>query len=85
MEEGDDRANYYDAGTYPDILEHNAMALGADLEAVDIAIFSHSHIDHTGGLAYLLKINPDFKLFLPSDWSLGAILSLRSLIIGERA
>ena len=50
--------------THPDILEHNAKMLGADLTAVDIAILSHNHIDHIDGFDYLLKVNPDFKLFV---------------------
>jgi 7,8-dihydropterin-6-yl-methyl-4-(beta-D-ribofuranosyl)aminobenzene 5'-phosphate synthase len=62
----------FDAGTHPDILEHNAKMLGADLTAVDIAVLSHNHIDHIDGFDYLLKVNPDFKLFLPHDVSLGA-------------
>lgn len=61
----------FDAGTFPDIFKHNAKVLGADLTMVDIAILSHIHPDHIGGLDYLLKINPDFKLFLPNDVDLG--------------
>ena len=61
----------FDAGTYPDILEHNAGVLGADLSTVDIAVLSHNHGDHVGGFDYLLKVNPDFKLFLPNDSHLG--------------
>ena len=57
----------FDAGRYPDVLEHNAKMLGADLTAVDIAVLSHNHWDHIGGFDYLLKVNPDFKLFLPND------------------
>lgn len=60
----------FDAGTYPDVLEHNARVLGADLTTVDIAILSHNHADHIGGFDYLLKVNSDFKLFLPNDGSL---------------
>lgn len=61
----------FDAGTYPGVLEHNAKVLGADLTMVDIAVLSHNHVDHIGGFDYLLKVNPDFKLFLPNDASLG--------------
>ena len=55
----------FDAGTHPEVLRLNAKALGADLTAVEMAILSHNHIDHLDGFDYLLKVNPDFKFFLP--------------------
>ncbi len=61
----------FDAGTHPGILEHNTKMLGADLTTVDIAVLSHNHSDHIGGFDYLLKVNPDFKLFLPNDVNIG--------------
>lgn len=60
----------FDAGMFPDVFKHNAKVLGADLTMVDIAVLSHNHVDHIGGFDYLLKVNPDFKLFLPNDMSL---------------
>lgn len=35
---------------------YNAIALGLDLSQIDKIIFSHGHIDHTGGLLYILKM-----------------------------
>ena len=62
----------YDAGTHPDVLEYNAKILGADLTEVDFAVLSHDHIDHLDGFDYLLKVNTDFKFYLPHDVFLGA-------------
>ncbi len=35
---------------------HNARALGAPLENVDVVVFSHGHFDHTGGLLDMLPL-----------------------------
>ena len=67
----------FDAGTCPDILEHNAKALGADLGAVDIAVLSHSHSDHFFGFDYFLKINRDFTFYVPNDFNLGGELTVK--------
>jgi 7,8-dihydropterin-6-yl-methyl-4-(beta-D-ribofuranosyl)aminobenzene 5'-phosphate synthase len=68
----------FDAGTFPGILEHNAGVFGTDLTSVETAVLSHNHGDHIGGFDYLLKINPDFKLFLPNDSSLGETSELNA-------
>jgi 7,8-dihydropterin-6-yl-methyl-4-(beta-D-ribofuranosyl)aminobenzene 5'-phosphate synthase len=65
----------FDAGMNANVFEGNARTLKADLTKVDVAIVSHGHNDHTGGLDYLLSVNPDVKIYLPSDFfSLGAPL-----------
>lgn len=61
----------FDGGTSAEILEHNAKVLGIDPAEVDIAVLSHSHNDHLAGFDYLLKVNPDVKLFFPNDWTIG--------------
>jgi 7,8-dihydropterin-6-yl-methyl-4-(beta-D-ribofuranosyl)aminobenzene 5'-phosphate synthase len=43
-------------------LIHNSTALGCDLSLADSLILSHGHYDHTGGLVYVLKLNPSIKI-----------------------
>ena len=47
-----------------DLFARNAEALGIDLSRVDLAILSHGHYDHGGGLATFLKINQTAPVYL---------------------
>lgn len=47
-----------------DAFEHNAKRLGIDLKKVDIAIVSHGHYDHGGGLKRFLEINNTAKVYI---------------------
>ncbi len=41
------------------VIKHNAEMLQIPLEKTDAVVFSHGHYDHTGGLKYVLSLNPD--------------------------
>ena len=45
----------------------NAEALGIDLSAVDIAILSHGHYDHGGGLRKFLELNRHAPVYIHRD------------------
>ena len=52
----------FDTGNDAVIFEHNVKALGVDLTKLDFVVISHWHADHTTGLRYVLKVNPNVTL-----------------------
>ncbi len=53
----------FDTGA-DDSFVYNASKLGVNLEEVDIAVISHGHYDHGGGLEAFLKVNNKAKVYL---------------------
>ena len=57
----------FDTGNNSEILAHNVKAKGIDLSRLDFVVMSHRHGDHMGGLNYLLRVNPDVKIYVPKE------------------
>jgi 7,8-dihydropterin-6-yl-methyl-4-(beta-D-ribofuranosyl)aminobenzene 5'-phosphate synthase len=69
--EHDGKRILFDTGNNPEIFEHNTKALDVDLTKLDFVVISHRHADHASGIKYLLKINPDVTIYVPSDGANG--------------
>ena len=55
----------FDTGS-SSLFARNADALGIDLKRVDFLVLSHAHLDHAGGLARFMEINPTAPVVLLS-------------------
>nr|MCR5413455.1 MBL fold metallo-hydrolase [Kiritimatiellia bacterium] len=53
----------FDAGPSEETLK-NAERLGIDLRKVDMAILSHGHYDHSGGLLAFAALNPTAPIYM---------------------
>lgn len=59
----------FDTGWDGDILISNMKLLGINPKDIDLVVISHSHWDHCGGLARLLSLNPNLKIYIPHSFS----------------
>ncbi len=59
----------FDTGWDGDILISNMKLLGINPEDIDLAVISHNHWDHCGGLARILNLNPNLKTYIPQSFS----------------
>jgi len=57
----------FDTGNNAEIFAQNVKVSGVDLKKLDFAVISHRHGDHTGGMNYLLTVNPQVKIFAPKE------------------
>ena len=61
--EADDKKILFDAGA-TELITDNARAMGVDLAAVDLAVVSHGHYDHTGGFPAFCKVNSSAPIYI---------------------
>jgi 7,8-dihydropterin-6-yl-methyl-4-(beta-D-ribofuranosyl)aminobenzene 5'-phosphate synthase len=61
----------FDTGNNAAILESNVKSLGIDLAKLDFVVISHRHTDHTTGLKYLLRVNPNVVVYVPANGANG--------------
>jgi 7,8-dihydropterin-6-yl-methyl-4-(beta-D-ribofuranosyl)aminobenzene 5'-phosphate synthase len=57
----------FDTGNNGRIFQQNVTKLGIDLSRLDAVVISHRHGDHTSGLGYLLKVNPEVTIYAPQE------------------
>ena len=59
----------FDTGADGYILLHNMAILALDPTSIDLIFISHSHYDHTGGLAGISRLSKRAKVFVPDSCS----------------
>ena len=57
----------FDTGNNAAVFAANAKAAKVDLGKLDFAVISHRHLDHTAGLEYLMKVNPEVTIYAPKE------------------
>jgi 7,8-dihydropterin-6-yl-methyl-4-(beta-D-ribofuranosyl)aminobenzene 5'-phosphate synthase len=57
----------FDTGNNAPMFESNIKRLHVDLSNIDLVVLSHRHGDHTSGLGYVLSVNPNVPVYVPSD------------------
>ncbi len=67
--ETDNARILFDTGPDPELLLHNARAMGIDLAKLKAVVISHEHGDHIGGLEAIAELNRSIPIYIPSDMS----------------
>lgn len=75
MVTGLEKTILFDAGASASILFENMDKLQVDAHAMDLAVISHDHADHTAGLTAFLNRKGDIPVYLPRSVSLGQVQS----------
>jgi 7,8-dihydropterin-6-yl-methyl-4-(beta-D-ribofuranosyl)aminobenzene 5'-phosphate synthase len=57
----------FDTGSNLANFEHNVKSLGIDLKKLDFVVITHRHNDHTAGLHYVLRENPNVTIYSPAE------------------
>src|SRR5438477_10447822 len=57
----------FDTGNNAAVFAANVKAAKVNLGKLDFAVISHRHLDHTAGLEYLLKVNPEVTIYAPKE------------------
>ena len=63
----DGRRLLFDTGGRGALLVHNLERLNLDPRRIPEIFISHEHWDHLGGLAEILRLNPDATVYLPAS------------------
>ncbi len=58
-----DQVVLFDSGADPDILEHNMAQISLDPASIPVAVISHHHMDHRGGIYRLGLKNHSMKVY----------------------
>jgi len=59
----------FDTGWDGDMLVSNMQLLGFSPQDIDLVVISHSHWDHSGGLARVLNLNKNLEAYVPKSFS----------------
>lgn len=63
--EGLEKSILFDTGANGQILISNMEKLGIHPEDIDVAVLSHAHRNHTGGMENLINLTPKIEVWLP--------------------
>ncbi len=57
----------FDTGNNAEVFAQNVKAARVDLKRLDFVVISHRHLDHTAGLSYLMRVNPEVRIYVPLE------------------